>query len=78
MNVGDRVTIVWGIPPETWIGEVVSLPDRRGVAQIHPITAAPGVALGVPSVNIDTSSITIARSTGHMHRATDPEGQVTP
>lgn len=73
MNVGDRVTVVWGVPAETWIGEVVSMPDQRGVAQIHPITAAPGVALGVPIVCIDTSGITVARSTGHMHRAADPE-----
>jgi len=73
VNLGDRVTVVWGIPPETWTGDVVSLPDTRGVAQIHPSTAAPDVTIGVPIVHIDTSSITVARSTGHMHRAADPE-----
>ena len=73
MNVGDRVTVVWGVPAETWEAEVVSLPTGTGVVVVHPLTAAPGVTLGVPVVNIDTSGITIARSTGHMHRAADPE-----
>lgn len=73
MNVGDRVTVVWGIPPETFVGDVVSLPNRRGVAQIHPATAAAGVTIGVPSVFIDQASITVAGSRGHMHRVTDPE-----
>jgi hypothetical protein len=73
VNVGDRVTVVWGFPPETWLGAVVSLPNREGTASIHPETAAPGVTLGVPIEFIDMSSITVARSTGHLHRATDPE-----
>jgi hypothetical protein len=73
MNVGDRVTVVWGFPPETWQAEVLSLPDHRGRALLRPVNADSGASLLVPIEFIDTATITVARSTGHMHRATDPE-----
>lgn len=69
MNVGDRVTVVWGFPPESWIGYVVALPDRQGRARIRPERADPGAWFYVPTVNIDLGTITY----GHRHRATDPE-----
>jgi hypothetical protein len=73
VNVGDRVTVVWGVPAETWIGEVLSLPNKEGQAAIRPVNADPGASILVPIENIDLSSITVARATGHLHRATDPE-----
>ena len=73
MNVGDRVTVVWGFPPETWQAEVLSLPDNRGRASLRPVNADAGASLLVPIEFIDTATITVARATGHMHRATDPE-----
>ena len=69
MNVGDRVTVVWGFPPETWVGIVEALPDRKGLARIRPQNADPGAYYMVPIVNIDLGTITY----GHRHRATDPE-----
>jgi hypothetical protein len=72
VNVGDRVTVVWGFPPDPWVGVVVALADRDGRVSIRPEAADEGYLL-VPLVMIDAGAVTVAGAHGYRHRATDPE-----